>query len=426
VIEMTADEFDILTAKVLAGDATPEEVAQLREALSRDPELRSDFAELQATWFALKHVGVVAQAVKSPPTDPPSERLAQWRAAVAAKLGPGTVPEQASTKTPFPFPTARQPRWRGAPVGLALAAAVVIAAVVAGALLMRGPAPAGPSTPAAYIVASDGPVEVRRKGPATALGSPMTLRDSDELHLPAKSTATLVLPGGLVSLEGPSTFTAMEMSLGGGRATGTSPAGDPSVRGNGGIETALFQPGNQLAGLLVTTRSSQDIRVYSPLGFTARRTPALAWESQPGKTYEVSIQEDSATAALLRLTKAVSPIEFTNAWPGRRLTNDGLYRFTVAESGKPLTATELIFRVLPEVEVEVGASVSDRPSEKLVAAYRLLTATPPRLGDALDLLMKLPPELASSELALRMKLFAFGQLGYQPNFDDTVRSLKDR
>jgi hypothetical protein len=37
---MTESDFDILAAKVLAGEATGEETARLEEALTQDPELQ--------------------------------------------------------------------------------------------------------------------------------------------------------------------------------------------------------------------------------------------------------------------------------------------------------------------------------------------------------------------------------------------------
>jgi hypothetical protein len=187
------------------------------------------------------------------------------------------------------------------------------------------------------------------------------------------------------------------------------------------VRTALFQPSLQLLGLLVTTRSSQSIPVYSPVGFTASLTPLILWKIEPGKSYDLAIMDEFAsTASPLRRAGVVSPLQFTNAWPGRTLAKDGLYRLRIAETGQPLTTTELTFRTL----AQPGETLPSEPAEKLLAAYQMLTASPSRLGDALAALLSLPPESSDSEFALRLKLFAFGQLGYQDDFEAVVARLE--
>lgn len=67
---------------------------------------------------------------------------------------------------------------------------------------------------------------------------------------------------------------------------------------------------------------------------------------------------------------------------------------------------------------------SDTPSSALQSAYRLLSGESGRVGDALALLLTLPPDLSSSELALRLKLMAFSQLNYQTDWDETAAALR--
>ena len=76
------DEFDILAAKVLAGEATAAEHAQLQSMLARSDELRSEFAALQCTWSALKEAAPVIQAQTSRPSEIPAGRLRQLQQAV--------------------------------------------------------------------------------------------------------------------------------------------------------------------------------------------------------------------------------------------------------------------------------------------------------------------------------------------------------
>ena len=63
------------------------------------------------------------------------------------------------------------------------------------------------------------------------------------------------------------------------------------------------------------------------------------------------------------------------------------------------------------------------PTEQLVRAHALLAADSDRLGDVLAGLLTLPQGFAESELALRLKLFAFGQLGYKEDYDSVAAKV---
>ena len=176
-----------------------------------------------------------------------------------------------------------------------------------------------------------------------------------------------------------------------------------------------------MLGLLVRTRGSQTIPVYSPVGFTANLKPLILWKNRPGKTYDLSISDElTATLAPLVCTRVIPPIAFTNAWPGRTLAADGLYRFQIAEVGQPLSVTELIFRTMPTADGQMPVI----PAVELFSVYQMLTASPARFGDALAELLTLPPGLADCELGLRLRLFAFGQLGYQQDYEAVAAQLK--
>lgn len=404
---MTEDEFDILAAKVLAGEATADEATRLQEALAQDAELRAEFAELRATWAALKDVGPLAQALNTPPAEPPPERLRKWHAAVARKRKHEEV-DFAQVGAPV--------RKKLRVSQLCLAAAFLATAIIAGVFLSHRSSGTATSAPIAYLVARKDTVEVRRDGKATAVKSVTTLCVADEIRLSPQASATLITPNGARPLQGPQEFVNVQVLSSAAAATNGT---ETKSRAAG---TALFQPSRQLLGLLVTMRSGQSIPVYSPVGFTANLTPMILWKSEPGKSYDLSIMDEFSTAAPLRRAGVVSPVEFTNAWPGRTLAKDGLYRLRIAENGKPLTTTELTFRTLPQP----GETLPADPADKLVAAYEILTANPSRLGDALGALVSLPPEFADSDLALRLKLFAFGQLGYQEDFESAAARLEAR
>src|SRR5207248_662982 len=173
------------------------------------------------------------------------------------------------------------------------------------------------------------------------------------------------------------------------------------------VRTAVFESFPRLPALLVTMRSAQNTPIYSPVGSTANLTPAILWKTEPRKSYDISIRNVSVPATTpWRATKVLSPVQFAAVWPGRALEKDQLYRLQISETGKPLSSAELTFRTLG---YEDSTTPSD-PTDKLLIAYHILTSAPSRLGDALALLLALPPDVADCELSLRLKLFVFGQL----------------
>src|SRR5439155_20256458 len=97
------------------------------------------------------------------------------------------------------------------------------------------------------------------------------------------------------------------------------------------LPIALFRPiePGVASALLVTTRSGQSIPLYSPLGSTANATPLILWKSEPGKIYDITITDEfDSKATPLRLSGVVAPVDFAkvDAWKGRALAKDGLYR----------------------------------------------------------------------------------------------------
>jgi hypothetical protein len=312
-----AEEFDLLAAKVLSGEATESERARFEQLLSADPECRAEFEELRKLWPRLKEVAPVTEAWEATPEAPPAEKVRQWRDRVESRLGE------------------RQERRSSALIGLALAAVLVAAALI-GLVFMRA-------------------------------------------------------------------------------------SKDRNSRIPAGLQTALSKSPDGMRGLLVSVRNGKAIPIYAPAGFTAEITPTLLWKTAPGRTYDVSITDELVTASQpFRLRSVLPPVDFAKAWPRRTLTRDGLYRLQVSETGNSLVASEITFRVLPEAT----ASVSKNAAAKVERAYELLAADPPRMGDALTILLNLPPEQANSERALRLKAFAFGQLGYADDFEAALRQLR--
>ena len=81
------DEFDLLAAKSLAGEASAAEEEQLRNLLSRNAELGDEFDRLKAAWDTVRHLGAAAEAMDAVPTAIPPRRLQNLQQVVQKKFG---------------------------------------------------------------------------------------------------------------------------------------------------------------------------------------------------------------------------------------------------------------------------------------------------------------------------------------------------
>ena len=450
------EEFDILTVKILAGEASADEQARLERLMAQKAELKRDFADLKAAWDAVREIGPLARAMEAPPGSIPSARLSGLQAAVKKKFGSrsgedsivqsvklGRQPQTAARRIEpvhegnFRFGNepssafARVKQWFTATIGMApmfVAVALLIVIALAGGILLISrrttvPPAAEETGAVAYLAGGEVWPEVRRGGRPIVVGA--SLRVSDEVRLPAGSRIRLITASGLMEISGPRVARVGDLLPNRTGYSQSSSSQDASAKETDALRIALFRPiePSLASALLVTTRSGQSIPLYSPLGSTANPTPLILWKSEPGKNYDITITDEfDPKATPLRLSGVVPPVDFAKveAWKGRTLAKDGLYRLVLSETGKPLSACEYTFRTL-----KAWASPSSTaPAEKLSRAYRILKAEPSRMGDALAELMTLPPASAESDLALRLKLFAFGQQGYKDDFEAVAESIR--
>jgi hypothetical protein len=440
------DEFDILAAKVLAGEASADQHRRLEELLTRHADLRKEFAELQLAADAIRALGSLADAMDAPPAPVPVERVRELEEAVRHKFrGRATAREKSEVASHlsaqeigYARPTATnvfasvfgwlQTWLRAVHRGVALTAAAVVL-VICAILLLKPSLPsrerAKPATSAVgYLLVQQGQAEVWQAGHPKSMNVVATLASSDELRLWEGTEALVITPKGIVALRGPRTMRATELA-----AAPLQTLAPPSPQQRSPkptpFQVALFSSPSELreAGLLVSTRASQSIALYSPLGATASLTPLILWKGEPGKTFDIIITDEfDSKSPPWRLSGVASPLEFdqVEAWRGRSLANDGLYRLRIAEAGKPLTTGEYTFRTLKAASAQRPIA----PADKLIHAYQLLATDASRTGDALADLLTLPPEISDSELALRAKLLAFGQAGYRDDFESVLAKLR--
>jgi hypothetical protein len=424
------DEFEILAAKSLAGEATSKEQARLQELLAHEPALRQELTKLQETWQTLRQAAPVADAIDAPPVCLPDERLQQLLktlkhgtsapSVTAEKAGASVHLSRESDSAVLRF-------WRwfghkpGFPAATAAAAALLIAVLVGAVLYVNRPAHSGDRTdadqmPIAYILGSQGDPDVRRDGARISVGAGTVVRATDRLDLPSGTEVRLITSKGMAVLRGP-------QRLHGAAAANVADSDDRTTNGmNLAMRTMLFGPAQKLpaaaAEFVVATRGGETIPLYSPMGATANLTPLFVWKSEPGRTYDmIIVDEFDAKTPRWRVEAVRSPLDFSKveAWKGRPLAKNGLYRMRLAETGRPLTASEYTFRTL-----DVPSRTSAEP---ILNAVQIMTSNPARVGDALADLLTLPPAMADSELALRLKVLAFAQLGYTGDADATAAQL---
>ncbi len=407
---MTNEEFDILTSKALAGEAAADETARLDSLLAKDPVRRAEFDELRTAWTALREYGPLIRSLEPPPVPFPEYRLRELQGAVQ-KHFPAKSRQQPDDGSFF------QLLWAGLNAHLRLAVAVVATVLVCGLFfLVRN---RGDSETLAYLIADQGRPEIVRHGNPLAFAAAVPLQRGDQIKLADDDAVHVLTPAGSLPLKGPQRLPAEKLNalVESGRASSPRLA----TQSVAPVQMALFGSLKKLLGtpLLAVIRDAQGIALYSPRDATLSLKPLILWKAEPGKTYDVTITDEfDQTRQSWQLRGAVPPADFgkIEAWKGRPLAKDGLYRIVIRETGNPLSACEYTFRTLKDA----NGTLATTPAEKITRAYQLLTAESPCPGDSLAELLTLPPEFADSVLALRLKLALFGQLGLQEAYDATA------
>ena len=408
---MTETDFDLLASKVLAGEASREEATRLQALTANDAAWKRRYAELEQARQILRRLGPLTGALQAAPEPLPKRQLAEWDALVRRQRE-ASRPQRRDTPSWFSlFSNWLQQH------PLLVGSAAVLVAMVGFVFFQRGVprTTAIQAGNAAYVLSLQGPAEASRNGRVIPLQMPVALKNTDRVTLPSGSVLRLMTANGVVEHNGPLKKEVQQM-VKSGAAAGSS---IPPAR----MQAALFKSARQLLemNLLATMRSSQSIVLYSPAEATRSLTPLILWKHEPGKSYDVSIHNETEPGAnVLRTSSAMPPLSFAAAgWSNAKLSPNTLYRLRLQETGNAFSTSEHTFRTLSDAREDAGS-----PSAGLERAVQSLSADPPGLGDALAALLTLPPELGESELALRLKLSVFGQLGFKEEFDVAAKKLQ--
>jgi hypothetical protein len=349
-----------LIVRVLSGEATAEEQLRLDAVLRSDPTLLVEYEDFRALWTSLRELRPLIDAAETRSEQIPSTRLAQLRRIVSdARSGPRGSSEIKLSAKPAGGILGQLKLW--------VAAHPLAAALRAGTAL----AAVALAVSSLVLRINQAPTRVAEKTDAVRSAAPVS-RD----HGPAA------------------------------------------------LQIALSRPAGELAraSLLRSMRGEAAIHLYSPIGATRQSRPVIDWKGEPEKQYDLWIKDEfDPNATPLHVSGVVPPVHFGQlvTRPDQHLINDRLYRVRLTEIGQPLSASEYTVRTLAQLDEALPTDAT----AKLSDATRILREEPSRLGDAFAELSSLPQPVANSALALRLKLFVFGQLGYQEEFEATVKQL---
>jgi hypothetical protein len=371
--------------------------------VEKDPRWKVRYEELNQACGFVRKFGPLVDALHAAPEPVPERRLSELRRALR---------QQSFAQAQPPLKRREEARPWFAPILAWMQQYVVAAGAVAvllsllGFYLIRQATRRdmvdmhSPDT-VAYFLSGDGRVEVGQRARAKVTQPFMPLRKGEQVVL-AGGTAVFLTPAGVAQLQGPAKTAAETLASFVAKAVGTRSAST--------VRTALFQPIRQvpLPRWRTTAPTGQDIVIYSPRDATRSLTPLILWKGEPGKTYEVSIQDEAnRNAKPLRAAQVTSPVEFERVpqWAGLKLVPDRRYRLVLRETGSERSTTAHTFYTLDDATADALSQRTPAPS--LERAYLSLSVEPRAVGDALAALLSLPTELADTELVLRLKLVAF-------------------
>lgn len=388
-LRMTDSEFEDLVWRVFAGKASPAEAAALHEHCNAHPQRRMERERIEADLKKLRANFDLALAIE--------------------EAGPADAGQVASfmryVETDRAERLARHRRTRTLLASaLALAAGVAIAlgwifwkkdAVVAG-----------------YVVIEAGTLTIDRDGQSVPVTSTSALYSGDLLVTGADTRGFVITPDGSVSPLSAGKVQAPEEPVG---------VEKPLRRF---LTSASVRALATLAPSPTVLRGVRDGAIHSPSGLTRYLDPPVVWRSADSETWTVAVSEAVGSAPPMVAAKAMSPLAWTALSPqGRLLAPNRNYRVSITRTGETLEAAYRTFATSPDASAR---RIPRTPADGVKAAVDALQRSPSCPGDALAELQLLPAPFADSELAIRLRLAAFAQIGAKEDYEETLALLKKR
>jgi hypothetical protein len=291
------------------------------------------------------------------------------------------------------------------------ALASLAALAVAGALWFlagnRGHSPANDS-PGLYLVAPDGPIQVRIGLRSRLVNSVTTIAAGKTVSL-GKGIRALALysDGHQANLSGP-----LRLVLPAINSTEINFLSSPLIQ-------ILDTPASVVTegSTLPTVEPLKAVlHVTSPSGVTRFLNPIITWDSQGDTRYDVAVldlgdpQAPSRVLSGMRSPVALASLQTTQAY---QLEPDRIYGVFIRQSNDPRIVGTSRFLTSPTATV---SDLATKPADLLAEAFSAVVAKPARTGDAWLALSHLPPVWQQSELAIRLRMSVAAQLGWPDLF----------
>ena len=290
---------------------------------------------------------------------------------------------------------------------LGIAVILVAAGAVTGRAVWH--AKANHTPVAAYLIPSDN----RERIPpawwqsAARPDLPRTLHSDESVRVPAGSSIRLIHAdsGGEELISGPAKL-RLQLKLPGETTALVSPL--PEVVAN--------------AKIAITTPPGACV-ITSPVGMTRYLNPLITWVARDGILYDIAVADAADPIVPLRKAFGVRPpVALADLQTPQRhqLGIDRNYEILIREANAPTLAGAARFLTTTDAQVETRIPTS--PADLIAEATAAMAKKPTRTGDAWLALSHLPPEWASSELGVRLRLRVAAELGLA---DELNRALKD-
>jgi len=293
--------------------------------------------------------------------------------------------------------------------GVAMLGAVAIGI----ALLWRADRRIATLVPSVYLVAPDGPVDVRvgfrthtvHATYSVPVGKKITLKEGAQID-------ALFADGHLEHWAGPLQ-----------RVAPAPPSADATFV-NDTLLQALKTAPPTVAKTTIENAPSDQIPIMSPSGLTRFLNPEITWKAKDGLRYDVAVldlaDQNAPPRTLLGMRPPVS-VSSLQTTQGPKLVADRIYGVIIRVTGEKTVGGTSRFLTAPDAVV---GNLPTDPAHLLEEAFTALTAAPARVGDGWLALSRLPEDWRQTELAVRLRLIATSQLNLRHDYAAAQADLK--
>jgi hypothetical protein len=399
------DEFNRLAMLVLNSEATDEEKLEFEKIVNENKEAELKFRELKQTYHLLKKSIPVSNSSEMKEPAFPEYRMNQLRHAVKQSFPPHTeTKESSSWISIFDWRSLLRPTF---------SYGVLILAIVAGIYFyfLHYSIEIEPlRTNGGFAVIENGKPQLIRHYSNVNFEKTQLLKEGDKIKVARGESVHVITPRGKTLLIGPKIYVVTK------EEADHSPTLFDRLFNNETTELISNIP-------LILTRSGSS-SIYSPRGYTTQSPLLVIWGSESDHNYDLQLSDELESNKTITIHNAQSPLNLSeyftkNSMP---MLSDGFYKITIFDTPKNIPIAETRFQLAGAQKPTTELS----EIERIEIAKEALKSSPPRVGDALSILLTLTPQFQESDLALRLKLYAFGQAGLEKEFRATQNQISTK